>query len=855
MSSNGEGQQTTGGLKIRLKASEPFPPPVNIAAAPSNEEASKKRKKEKKEKKDKKEKKARHKEKKEKKERRKEASQNNNTNHVIPVQAQPDPVDLDASDDDVVAVPKQARMSLSEKTEHEGQKKEFYDFSQLKLKPDHEKKPLWICPDGHIFLETFSPIYNKAYDFLVAISEPECRSYLMHEYQLTPYSLYGAVSVGLTTEQVIDSLEKLSKVSLTENIKKFIKDCTESFGKVKLVLQRNRYFLESIYPHVLQRLLKDETIAAARLTRTMDGDNNLATSIDPNTGFTVSKITTGPVQISGVSVATTGNDGVVRDGLDAKLALEDELDERVEQQQHEVHSFELDPQHVEAVKKKCIQLEYPTLEEYDFRNDIINTDLNIDLKPATKIRPYQEKSLSKMFGNGRARSGIIVLACGAGKTLVGITAACTVKKSCLVLCTSGVSVTQWRNQFLMWSEIEDKEIVKFTSDEKEIFKTESGIVVSTYTMIAYGGKRSEQSEKVMRELRSREWGLVILDEVHVVPAAMFRRVLTEIKAHCKLGLTATLVREDDLVDDLNFLIGPKLYEANWIDLQRAGHIATVQCIEVWCSMAPQFYREYLNQEASRPRKNLLCIMNPTKFRYCEFLIKQHEARGDKIIVFSDNIYALEHYAKKLGKPYIYGPTSNIERERVLDQFRWNPNVKTIFISKVGDTSIDIPNATVIIQVSSNFGSRRQEAQRLGRISRPKPDARTEDQNNAFFYSLISKDTHEMYFSSKRQQFLVDQGYAFKVLSELPIHEDKSLHYGTKESQLTLLSEVLALDETLGNEEEASGDPDDLKNGVAAARRTQGGRGLSGAGGSYSERKTIFNAQPAKHQLFTKTKKR
>ena len=249
-----------------------------------------------------------------------------------------------------------------------------------------------------------------------------------------------------------------------------------------------------------------------------------------------------------------------------------------------MHSFEIREEFIEVVKRRCNDLGFPMLEEYDFRNDRLNADLEMDLKPTTHIRPYQEKSLAKMFGNGRARSGIIVLPCGAGKTLVGITAACTIKKSCLVLCTSSVSVMQWRQQFFQWSNVPESQVSIFTADEKQKFSGAAGIVVSTYSMVANTGKRSHTSQKMMDFLESREWGFILLDEVHVVPASMFRRVLTKIKAHAKLGLTATLVREDQKIDELNFLVGPKLYEANWMDLAAKGHIATVQCAEVWCCL-------------------------------------------------------------------------------------------------------------------------------------------------------------------------------------------------------------------------------------------------------------------------------
>ncbi|CAN1778190.1 General transcription and DNA repair factor IIH helicase subunit XPB2 [Linum perenne] len=296
------------------------------------------------------------------------------------------------------------------------------------------------------------------------------------------------------------------------------------------------------------------------------------------------------------------------------------------------------------------------LEEYDFRNDPMNPDINMELKPHAQPRPYQEKSLSKMFGNGRARSGIIVLPCGAGKSLVGVSAASRIRKSCLCLATNAVSVDQWHFQFRLWSTIPDEQITRFTSDSKERIQGNAGVVVTTYNMIAFGGKRSEESEKIIEEIRNREWGLLLMDEVHVVPAHMFRKVISLTKSHCKLGLTATLVREDDRITDLNFLIGPKLYEANWLDLVKGGFIANVQCAEVWCPMTKEFFAEYLKKENSK-RKQALYVMNPNKFRACEFLIRFHEEqRGDKIIVFADNLFALQAYAEKLKKPMIYGDT-------------------------------------------------------------------------------------------------------------------------------------------------------------------------------------------------------
>ncbi|KAM7525782.1 hypothetical protein LguiA_015684 [Lonicera macranthoides] len=722
--------------------------------------------------------------------------------------------------------------------EVEGKKR---DFTKLELKPDHANRPLWACADGRIFLETDSPLYKQAYDFLIAIAEPVCRPESMHEYNLTPHSLYAAVSVGLETETIVAVLSKLSKTKLPKEMIDFIHGSTANYGKVKLVLKKNRYFVESPFPEVLKKLLQDEVISRARISS--EGMNG-------GDGFTVSK-SAGEIEV--------GHGELLNEAQLAAVAEE-----------KEAHSFEIDPVQVENVKQRCLPnaLNYPMLEEYDFRNDTVNPDLDMELKPQAQPRPYQEKSLSKMFGNGRARSGIIVLPCGAGKSLVGVSAASRIRKSCLCLATNAVSVDQWAFQFKLWSTIRDEQICRFTSDSKERFRGNAGVVVTTYNMVAFGGKRSEESEKIIEEIRNREWGLLLMDEVHVVPAHMFRKVISITKSHCKLGLTATLVREDERITDLNFLIGPKLYEANWLDLVKGGFIANVQCAEVWCPMTKEFFAEYLKKENSK-KKQALYVMNPNKFRACEFLIRFHEQqRGDKIIVFADNLFALTEYAMKLRKPMIYGATSHVERTKILEAFKTSREVNTVFLSKVGDNSIDIPEANVIIQISSHAGSRRQEAQRLGRILRAKGRhkdrlAGGKEEYNAFFYSLVSTDTQEMYYSTKRQQFLIDQGYSFKVITGLPPPDSgPELSYHRLEEQLALLGKVLSAGDDAVGLEQLDEDADDIA--LQKARRYAGSLStLSGASGRiYMEYNTGRNKElgqvkgkpkdPAKrHHLFKK----
>ncbi|KAK9880738.1 hypothetical protein WA026_013062 [Henosepilachna vigintioctopunctata] len=711
--------------------------------------------------------------------------------------------------------------------------------SQMMLKPDNASRPLWVAPNGHIFLESFSPVYKHAHDFLIAISEPVCRPEHIHEYKLTAYSLYAAVSVGLQTNDIIEYLKRLSKTSIPDGIIEFIKLCTLSYGKVKLVLKHNKYFVESPHPEVLQKLLKDPVIQECRLRRNVENESEeFITQVQdkkniPNFG-------------SKPGSSEQPNDGVTSVPEDI-TNFYDKIDNEEDEEENalETVSFEVNQEKIEIIQKRCIELEHPLLAEYDFRNDTVNPDIKVDLRPSAVLRPYQEKSLRKMFGNGRARSGVIVLPCGAGKSLVGVTACCTVRKRALVLCNSGVSVEQWKQQFKMWSTADDSMICRFTSEAKDK-PMGCSILVTTYSMITHTQRRSWEAEQTMKWLQDQEWGIMVLDEVHTIPAKMFRRVLTIVQSHCKLGLTATLLREDDKIADLNFLIGPKLYEANWLELQKRGFIARVQCAEVWCPMTQEFYREYLVCKTSK--RLLLYVMNPNKFRATQYLIRYHERRGDKTIVFSDNVFALKHYAIKMNKPYIYGPTSQSERIQILQNFKFNPKVNTIFVSKVADTSFDLPEANVLIQISSHGGSRRQEAQRLGRILRAKKGAIAEEYN-AFFYTLVSQDTMEMAYSRKRQRFLVNQGYSYKVITKLSgMEEEQDLMYKTREEQGQLLQQVLAASDIDCEDEKIPGEG--VRNVASGTRKVGQMSSMSGADDAvYYEYKKGNNIN--KHPLFKK----
>eukprot|EP01155_Anaeramoeba_flamelloides_P019320 Anaeramoba_flamelloidesa573845_40.p1 GENE.a573845_40~~a573845_40.p1 ORF type:complete len:538 (+),score=99.47 a573845_40:2-1615(+) len=494
------------------------------------------------------------------------------------------------------------------------------------------------------------------------------------------------------------------------------------------------------------------------------------------------------------------------------METETETDMETDISQSVVHKFKkipliLENLTLEKLKKRCSKLGYPTTDEYSFTVDNTLEPLGAILRDTTDLRVYQSLCLSKLFRNSCSRSGVIVLPCGSGKTLVGVAAACTIGKPCIILCTSVVAVDQWYREILKWSYLSGDYILQYSgaqltnkvvNDKKKL--NEVKVVISTYRMFSYSGNRSTNSKIVMDMIKSRVWGLLILDEVHVAPAKTFRKTIDSVKTHTKIGLTATLLREDKKIPDLTYLIGPKLYEANWLDLQQEGFIASVKCAEVRCKLTPIFFKKYQELQ-SENKKRLLCFVNPTKFQLCQFLINYHEKKGDKIMIFSDNLFALRFYANNLNIPSISGATSGKNRIEILNTFRYSEEHNALLISKVGDNSIDLPEANVIIQISGQFASQRQEAQRLGRVLRPKK-SKSSDEADSFFYTLVSEDTKEMLYSKKRRTFLINQGFEFKTVNgDISKKWQKNLLFTHEKEQKLMLTKILEQNENSGKDEQ------------------------------------------------------
>lgn len=717
--------------------------------------------------------------------------------------------------------------------EKEGVGQEGYlDCTNLPLKKKSESKPLWVCPvrmnastQGQvntitIYLESFSPFYNYVYDFLIAIGEPVSRPTYIHQYQLTPQSLYAAAATNYGASDVIEGLNKFSKNELDSSVIDYVKKWTATFGKAKLVLRENQYFVEADTREIGLELLENDIIREARILEATERDED---------GFTTQKkakerrvnrqfadVNVDVIDLEGddsggVGVGLGGldgetnmnmniNQGGVGDegggntnmsqekglggGLGIGIGLDEDDEDDDEDDNEEafspyVVSFKIERESVSNVKRAAMEMEpsYPLMEEYDFAKDVDpkHPDLPIERKLTTQIRPYQLKCLDKIFGNKRARSGIIVLPCGAGKTLTGIMAATRIHKSTIVVCINNVSAIQWQEQFKLFTTIDAKNIRLLIAKKKEKLPEnpeEACILITTYSMLSPSENRNDESRRILKMISQRQWGLMLLDEVHQALAPNFAKIVELYPAHTKLGFTATLVREDENIEQLNFMIGPKLYEANWMDLTRMGYLANVQCAEVWCPMSYIFYRHYLSHPHFR---KALYKLNSNKLLICQYLVRYHEDRGDKILIMSENLSVLKECHRLLNRPQLYGGTSEADREQILRTFRLSPKVNTIILSNIGDTAIDLPEASVVIQISAQFGSRRQEAQRLGRILRPKQSTTTSGENkfSAFFYTLVSTETPEIYHNSRRQRYLVDQGYNFKIIPDM-LHEAQQM---------------------------------------------------------------------------------
>ncbi|MER7001557.1 DNA repair helicase XPB [Dactylosporangium sp. NPDC000555] len=357
------------------------------------------------------------------------------------------------------------------------------------------------------------------------------------------------------------------------------------------------------------------------------------------------------------------------------------------------------------------------------------------------LRSYQREAVESFWAGG---SGVVVLPCGAGKTLVGAAAMAEAKATTLILVTNTVAGRQWKRELLARTSLTDAEIGEYSGERKEI----RPVTIATYQVLT---TRRGGTFAHLDLFSARDWGLVVYDEVHLLPAPIFR-FTADLQARRRLGLTATLVREDGREGDVFSLIGPKRYDAPWKDIEAQGWIAPAECVEVRVTLTDAERMAYAVAEPEERYR--VAATARTKLPVVRALIDRH--KDDQILVIGGYIDQLHQLGEFLEAPIVQGSTTNRERERLFDAFR-NGELKTLVISKVGNFSIDLPEAAVAVQVSGTFGSRQEEAQRLGRVLRPKADGR-----QAHFYTVVARDTIDTEYAAHRQRFLAEQGYAYTI---------------------------------------------------------------------------------------------
>jgi DNA excision repair protein ERCC-3 len=365
------------------------------------------------------------------------------------------------------------------------------------------------------------------------------------------------------------------------------------------------------------------------------------------------------------------------------------------------------------------------------------------------VRDYQRNAADVFYAGGDVRggSGVIVLPCGAGKTIVGIAAMAQMERSTLVLTTSITAVKQWRREILDKTDLREDQVAEYTGEVKEI----APVTVATYQILTHRPDKKEDFPH-FKLFDQRDWGLIIYDEVHLLPAPVFR-VTAQIQARRRLGLTATLIREDGREEDVFSLIGPKKYDVPWRELESRGWIAEATCSEVRIALPEPLRMEYAVAEWRN--KYRLASENPAKDDVVARLLEHY--RGKQVLIIGQYLKQLRQLRNRFNLPLITGQTANVEREDLYARFR-RGEVRELILSKVGNFAIDLPDAHVLIQVSGTFGSRQEEAQRLGRILRPKASGEV-----AHFYTLVTRDTRELDFAHHRQLFLTEQGYSYSIL--------------------------------------------------------------------------------------------
>ncbi|MDY3560859.1 helicase-associated domain-containing protein [Gemmata sp. JC673] len=559
--------------------------------------------------------------------------------------------------------------------------------------------PFIVQSDRSVLVEVDNPKYTEARDAIAPFAELEKSPEHIHTYRISNLSLWNAAAAGFSADEVVGVLQKYTKFPIPQNIPTDIAETVSRYGRVKL---------ERIDAEHLKLVCPDKPLLA-ELARNKKVKEFLGDKIDDTT--------------YGVSPAFRG-----------------------------------------VLKQALITVGYPAEDIAGYTEGAM---LPMELRETAasgvpfRVRDYQREAADVFHAGGDVRggSGVIVLPCGAGKTVVGIASMCLLQKNTLVLTTSITAVKQWRREIIDKTTLTEDEVKEYTGETKDI----GPVTVATYQIITYRPDKTEAFPH-FGLFEQRDWGLIVYDEVHLLPAPVFR-VTAQIQARRRLGLTATLIREDGREGDVFSLIGPKKYDVPWRELETKGWIASASCSEIRVALPTDSTRmEYA--VADHRAKYRIASENVAKDEVVAELLKRYH--DQRVIVIGQYLSQLKRLSERFEIPMITGSTGNAEREDLYGKFR-RGEVRHLVLSKVGNFAIDLPDANVLIQVSGTFGSRQEEAQRLGRILRPKSSG----DGDAHFFTLVTRDTRELDFAHHRQMFLTEQGYSYEILDERDVIPPKS----------------------------------------------------------------------------------
>ncbi len=570
--------------------------------------------------------------------------------------------------------------------------------------------PMIVQSDMTVLLETTTDLYIEARDALARFAELEKSPDYIHTYRITPLSLWNAAASGMTPEEISDALVNYAKYPVPENVLIRVREQSARYGKLQLVKEDGKLILKGPDKPTMVQIQRYRSV---------------------------------------------------------KPFLKNQIDET---------SFEIEPDDRGALKQALIKVEFPV---EDLAGYTDGAPLDIELRDKTasggefQLRNYQRDAAEIFYAAGgeTGGSGVLVLPCGAGKTIIGIATMGRVRQKTLILTTNITALRQWRAELLDKTSLTENQIGEYSGEAKEV----RDVTITTYQLLTFRKKKTDEFVH-MDIFNAENWGLIVYDEVHMLPAPVFREV-ANIQARRRLGLTATLVREDGLEDDVFSLIGPKKYDVPWKNLEQQGWIAKANCVEIRVPLPQAMRMDYATTDQREQFR--MASENPVKIPVIEDLIRKHS--DDSIMIIGQYLSQLALLSEEFDAPIITGKTPNKEREEIYKKFRTG-EYQVIIVSKVANFAIDLPDANVAIQVSGTFGSRQEEAQRLGRVLRPKGQGK---ENVAHFYSVTTKDTSEQDFANKRQRFLTEQGYnyTFEFLDMTDDLEKRSADYWDKISAL------------------------------------------------------------------------